>query len=223
MNQQKIGKTLKLVEIIGLGSLILSSDKAVFTFLLRSPRTALFWNEVDQAAKLKNREPPMEKVNRPPTSLKNLPRNLKDSDCYRTIGCSQEFCDVLGPGSCNACLEFANRKIAGEHQKSGFPALDYTVTTLVAPKLAKVMASGDKYMRKNNKDLRRGAIFTRGRRGATGVDAGERARSSGGGILRLPSVGNEENTKFYRAGVEKWWESKAKKYFAHSKSTLSNG
>ena len=163
------------------------------------------------AAKLKNREPPMEKVNRPPTSLKNLPRSMKDSDCYRVTGCSQQFCDVLGPGSCNACLEYANRKIADEHQKSGFPALDYTVTTLVAPKLAYAMASGERYMKNNQKEARRGAIYARQRRkGAT--------RS--GGILRLPTM-SAENPKFYRAGVEKWWEAKAKDYYAEAKAVKS--
>ncbi len=160
----------------------------------RSPR--IYPREDDEmvknAAFMKPKEPEVESITKVPSSLKSLPRKLKEVECKSRGTFSHQFCDVLGPAACNVCIEFANRKIAGEVQKAAFPDLDCTVTTLVAPKLAKFMQMGERAMKTKQK---------------------RRFKALKGSILKLPSLG-KDRPKFGRAGVERIWEHKAKVFYA---------
>ena len=108
----------------------------------------------------------------------------------------KQFCDVLGPETCTACIEFANRRVAGEVQKQDFPELDCTVTTLVAPMLSKCMLGAD------------GEKLGGGSRRTSRSQS--RAIAKSGFTTRLPTI--TERSRFGRAGVERGWEEKARRF-----------
>ncbi|ELU06311.1 hypothetical protein CAPTEDRAFT_224838 [Capitella teleta] len=84
------------------------------------------------------------------THGKDKPRP-EHNDQVRT----KQFCDVLGPSSCNKCIEIVNRRIASDIQKQGLPELDPSLTNMVAPRLAKLMTCGQKMLAEGKKRRRR--------------------------------------------------------------------
>ena len=149
------------------------------------------------------KEPQVESITKVPSSLKSLPRKLKMHKCKSRGTYSHEFCDVLGPSACRVCIEIANRKIAGEVQRAAFPELDCTVTTLVAPKLAKFMAQGDRSLKTHQ-------------RKATPKSKSKVKPS----ILKLPTI-RDQSAKFGRAGIERTWERNAKVFYAANRPRIA--
>ncbi|GFN75489.1 hypothetical protein PoB_000199500 [Plakobranchus ocellatus] len=66
----------------------------------------------------------------------------KPIKCDNHTGCSEEFCEILGPGCCSSCIETTNRQIAEEIQHRLFPEIEVSRRCLVVPKLTKVMKDG---------------------------------------------------------------------------------
>ncbi|GFR65980.1 hypothetical protein ElyMa_005545200 [Elysia marginata] len=66
----------------------------------------------------------------------------KPVKCDSHTGCSEEFCEILGPGCCSSCIETTNRQIAEEIQHRLFPEIEVSRRCLVVPKLTKVMKDG---------------------------------------------------------------------------------
>ncbi|ESO84994.1 hypothetical protein LOTGIDRAFT_236033 [Lottia gigantea] len=62
--------------------------------------------------------------------------------CQNHQGTNGEYCDILGPGSCSACIEETNRFIAEEIQHHLYPRIDLSQNCLVLPKLSKTMRQG---------------------------------------------------------------------------------
>ena len=48
----------------------------------------------------------------------------KPVKCDSHTGCSEEFCEILGPGCCSSCIETTNRQIAEEIQHRLFPEIE---------------------------------------------------------------------------------------------------
>ena len=48
----------------------------------------------------------------------------KPVKCDSHSGCSEEFCEILGPGCCSSCIETTNRQIAEEIQHRLFPEIE---------------------------------------------------------------------------------------------------
>ena len=155
-----------------------------------SPRST-FQRQNRQEQLLRDRKVEVERITRVPAHLKTLPRLLRGNACRKHEFVGKQFCDVLGPETCNACIEFANRRVAREVQKQTFPEVDCTVTTLVAPMLARFMVKRD-ISRANNRK------------------ASSRRGTATNGILKLPAI--TKAGRFGRAGVERRWEEKARKF-----------
>ena len=78
----------------------------------------------------KSKDPPEIPVN---------PRKQNPVSSVHVSPTQHQFCDTLGPSSCQRCIEETNRKIAKEIEQSSFPILECSATTLVAPTLARMM------------------------------------------------------------------------------------
>lgn len=106
------------------------------------------------------KKPQMEKVTRMPSSVQRYTRQITRgggggggmASCRHSTPFHQQFCDVLGPAVCGTCIEEANKKIADEVQKSSFPSMEFSVTTIVAPKLASIL------VKRPSKERRRSSI-----------------------------------------------------------------
>ncbi|XP_055955138.1 uncharacterized protein LOC130010924 [Patella vulgata] len=62
--------------------------------------------------------------------------------CQHHLGTNGEYCDILGPGSCSACIEETNRYIGDEIQRRLFPRIFMSQNCLVVPKLSRTMRQG---------------------------------------------------------------------------------
>ncbi|XP_067676308.1 uncharacterized protein [Haliotis asinina] len=54
----------------------------------------------------------------------------------------QQYCDILGPGTCSRCIESTNRHIAKVIQKKLFPTIEVSSRCLVVPKLSRSLKEG---------------------------------------------------------------------------------
>ncbi|XP_046325490.2 uncharacterized protein LOC124110288 [Haliotis rufescens] len=54
----------------------------------------------------------------------------------------QQYCDILGPGTCSRCIESTNRHIAEVIQKKMFPTIEVSNNCLVVPKLSRSLKEG---------------------------------------------------------------------------------
>ncbi|WAR06996.1 hypothetical protein MAR_016954 [Mya arenaria] len=66
---------------------------------------------------------------------------------HEPVSCSDsdEFCEILGPSSCQFCIENTNRAIGEQLQEMVFPMIDITTNKLIAPKLAKLLRKGHRH------------------------------------------------------------------------------
>lgn len=112
---------------------------------------------------------------------------VKDKSHWRDNTVSQ-FCEVLGPSSCNKCIEEVNRRIASDIQREGLPELDSMLTTVVAPKLANLMTRGDSMI---------------GQKWKKRPKTKDKAKS-----FRFPSLG--KNKAVLNGGAVKLWEKSSK-------------
>ena len=113
-----------------------------------------------------------------------------------------QFCDVLGPYVCKKCIEITNRRIIAEIQKETFPELEFSITNLIAPKLASSMMKGDRLMSRDS------------RRSAKGLS---RSVSNASGLkkksLKLPVVYTKiDPNVFKRPGIEDKWQENARAF-----------
>ncbi|KAK2167258.1 hypothetical protein LSH36_30g00028 [Paralvinella palmiformis] len=80
-----------------------------------------------------------------PESILNSVRDSQtlNSYCRRGTPTMCDYCEVLGPSSCNKCLRKLNQHIADDVNRSS-PMLESTLRNIVAPKLAKLMDRGNR-------------------------------------------------------------------------------
>ena len=121
------------------------------------------------------------------------------ASCQHNTPLHQQFCDVLGPAVCRTCIEEANKKIADEVQKSSFPSMDFSVTTIVAPKLASILVGGNK-TRLPKKPAKL-----------------ERRKSS----ILLPSLPPPTSRDFQRAGIENKWLERSRTFMSQKTALTS--
>ena len=55
---------------------------------------------------------------------------------------SDQFCEILGPSSCQKCIECTNRHIGEELQHMTFPTIDITPDKLIYPKVSQMLVDG---------------------------------------------------------------------------------
>ena len=84
-------------------------------------------------------------------------RYRSGSPCKQTRpGAKSEFCDVLGPVSCQRCIENVNRQLASDLQSRTFP-VECSTTRLVGPTLLKLMSDQRYSVAGHNNDSARRA------------------------------------------------------------------
>ncbi|XP_070581309.1 uncharacterized protein [Ptychodera flava] len=69
-------------------------------------------------------------------TTRKYPYLLRSFKCPHQYGTLGQYCEVLGPKCCTACIEVCNRKMVEEYHKEIFPYIDMTASSLVAPFLA---------------------------------------------------------------------------------------
>ena len=82
----------------------------------------------------------MDNIKREPSCV-----NIKQfPSLHEPISCSNsdEFCEILGPSSCQDCIENTNRAIGEQLQEMVFPTIDISTSKLIAPKMAKLLRKG---------------------------------------------------------------------------------
>ena len=171
-----------------------------------APRTKLYVNE------LVKKQPKFDVVTNFPSGVTRWARRHEGTICTHNGEHSlAQYCDVLGPHVCKKCIEVTNRRIIAEIQKETFPDLEFSMSTLVAPKLASAMGKGEVLMshRPTSGDLReqeKASEF-----GLTPVNSCQK--------LRFPQLEGKINARdFRRAGIEREWHNRSRT-FHHSRTT----
>lgn len=91
----------------------------------------------------------MDGIKREPTIVQ-IPQCPSLHDPVR-CGTDDEFCEVLGPSSCQDCIENTNRFIGEQLQDMVFPMIDITTDKLIAPKLARLLKNGHRIQLRKKK------------------------------------------------------------------------
>ena len=162
-----------------------------------APKTKLYVEEIVK------KPPKFDVVTNFPMGVTRWARRHEGTICTHNRDESlSQYCDVLGPYVCKKCIEVTNRRIIAEIEKETFPEVEISITTLVAPKLARAMSKGESLMS-------RASTREQSRTGPTS----NFAVTPAGGILKLPNLDNKFNPKeFKRAGIERKWHIRAKTF-----------
>ena len=157
-----------------------------------TPKTKLYVEE------LMPKSPKYEVVTNFPTGVTRWARRHDGTICTHNSDESLgQYCDVLGPYVCKKCIEVTNRRIISEIQKETFPELEFSITTLVAPKLARAMSKGETLM---SRQPSRAQTREQSRATTYGITPNNT------GILKFPLLDAKLNPKdFKRAGIERKW------------------
>ena len=171
-----------------------------------TPKTKLYVEE------LLPKQPQFDVVTNFPSGVTRWARRHDGTICtHNSENSLGQYCDVLGPYVCKKCIEVTNRRIISEIQKETFPELEFSITTLVAPKLARAMSQGETLMSRQSS-----RAPTREQSRATGY--GTPATNTG--ILKFPLVDAKLNPKdFKRPGIERRWHARSKTFHVDDEST----
>ena len=165
-----------------------------------APRTKLYVNE------LVKKQPKFDVVTNFPTGVTRWARRHEGTICTHNGAHSlAQYCDVLGPHVCKKCIEVTNRRIIAEIQKETFPELEFSMSTLVAPKLASAVAKGEVLMshRPTSGELREQERVSE--YAVTPVSSCQK--------LRFPQVEGRVNPRdFRRAGIEREWHNRSRTF-----------
>lgn len=87
----------------------------------------------------------VEAVKKKPTVIRTATMGLlsRPVRCQNPCRAQHAYCEVLGPASCSACIEFTNKTMAEEVQRRLFPGIDSSANSLVAPRVAELLCRAD--------------------------------------------------------------------------------